>query len=233
MIDSSWKRIRAAGLFAHIRGLEDYQQRVLPRMAIASRILESGIWQEPKWSASVALLLHRTIFEEVHPWAGSWRKNGQSVTIGGKIPADPQSIRFEMELLGRQMDWLMSRSKDHSRCILAVAFHHARFESIHPFLDGNGRTGRVITAGILLNCAGLKLDLGIILKNGRENYIQALKDAKVNLHPLAEILAQGCGVDVDLNAPKIPPFRVPPRGEPIDEHDLLSNPTTEYWENCR
>jgi len=62
--------------------------------------------------------------------------------------------------------------------VLAVVFHH-KFEKIHPFMDGNGRTGRM-----LLNCILMKNNYPpmIFHKKARSDYLDALRQAdKSNL----------------------------------------------------
>jgi hypothetical protein len=69
-----------------------------------------------------------------------------------------------------------------------LAFIHKEFERIHPFLDGNGRTGRLV-----LNLILLRLDWppAIILKNQRGKYLAALDKAdKGDCGALAEILCR-------------------------------------------
>jgi hypothetical protein len=65
---------------------------------------------------------------------------------------------------------------------------HNDFEMIHPFLDGNGRTGR-----LLLNLVLVRLGLPpvIVLKRQRTAYLAALEAADRGDHgPLGELLAR-------------------------------------------
>ena len=65
---------------------------------------------------------------------------------------------------------------------------HARFEQIHPFLDGNGRTGR-----LLLNLLLVRLGYppAIIYKSERSRYLAALRRAdQGDCGPLGEFLAR-------------------------------------------
>jgi Fic family protein len=72
---------------------------------------------------------------------------------------------------------------------LFLAKIHRDFESIHPFLDGNGRTGRLILNLILVR---LGYPPVIILKSRRDSYIKALEIAdRGNYISLAEIITKG------------------------------------------
>lgn len=78
----------------------------------------------------------------------------------------PKDVETEMEKL---LDWYRSQE----RSIQVLAEFHARYESIHPFQDGNGRTGRII-----LFRESLKSDQimpFIILDDNRNQYIEGLK----------------------------------------------------------
>lgn len=74
------------------------------------------------------------------------------------------------------------------RPIEALAASHADFERIHPFLDGNGRTGR-----LLLNLVLVRLGYApaIIYKRDRTRYLQTLRAADTgDPGPLGEMLAR-------------------------------------------
>lgn len=65
---------------------------------------------------------------------------------------------------------------------------HAGFEQVHPFLDGNGRTGRLLLNLILIR---LGWPPAIILKEHRRRYLKALDRADHDdLAPLAEVIAR-------------------------------------------
>jgi hypothetical protein len=65
---------------------------------------------------------------------------------------------------------------------------HARFEQIHPFLDGNGRTGRLVLNLVLVR---LGYPPALIYKRERAQYLKALRRADRDDHgALAELLAR-------------------------------------------
>jgi cell filamentation protein, protein adenylyltransferase len=70
----------------------------------------------------------------------------------------------------------------------ALARLHARFEQIHPFLDGNGRAGRLVLNLLLVR---LGYPPAIIYKGERSRYLTALQRAdRGDPGPLGELLAR-------------------------------------------
>lgn len=89
-------------------------------------------------------------------------------------------------------DWITDaqalRKADESTIAEALARLHARFEQIHPFLDGNGRTGRLILNLLLIR---LGYPPAIIYKGDRSRYLAALRRAdRGDPGPLGEFLAR-------------------------------------------
>ena len=65
---------------------------------------------------------------------------------------------------------------------------HNQFERIHPFLDGNGRTGRLLVNLLLVR---LGYPPAIIYKRDRDRYLQAMRRADTGDYgPLGELLAR-------------------------------------------
>lgn len=79
----------------------------------------------------------------------------------------PKDVETEMEKLLR---WYQNQEKN----IETLAEFHARYESIHPFQDGNGRTGRMILFRESLK--NEKIRPFIILDENRNDYIEGLKE---------------------------------------------------------
>ena len=98
-------------------------------------------------------------------------------------PPEPDMINAQMENLE---SFINDDSLSDQDPLIKMAIIHHQFESIHPFYDGNGRTGRIINI-LYLVISGL-LDLPIlylsryITHNKGEYYrlIQAIRDAGEN-----------------------------------------------------
>ena len=88
-------------------------------------------------------------------------------------------------------DWLSEANGLESRVETFaedVAHAHCRFEQIHPFLDGNGRTGRLVLNLLLVR---LGYPPAIIYKKQREAYLTALRRAdEGELGALGEMIAR-------------------------------------------
>ena len=67
------------------------------------------------------------------------------------------------------MDWYNNQEVD----ISVLAEFHARYESIHPFQDGNGRTGRLI---LFRECMKNEIVPIVIEDANRNGYLEALKE---------------------------------------------------------
>lgn len=95
--------------------------------------------------------LHRILMSGVQPSAhpGSFRTGHMSVTSDSGFQTfracGPDSIEQELQSL---LDWLNRMAPAYNPIVAATVFFH-EFESIHPFEDGNGRTGRVLFHGYL------------------------------------------------------------------------------------
>jgi Fic family protein len=88
------------------------------------------------------------------------------------IFCDPLRITDEMDIF---FDWLLSSKKEHPVIIASEA--HTRFVSIHPFIDGNGRTARLIMNLILLQNGYTPV---VIQNKERINYLDAIESWQQN-----------------------------------------------------
>ena len=86
------------------------------------------------------LRLHGLIAGEVMDQGEAGRYRTMQVRVGPYVPPLPEEVSG---LMLEFLEWW----NDHSRVlspVLSSAIVHYRFEAIHPFADGNGRTGRAL-----------------------------------------------------------------------------------------
>ncbi|WP_181437311.1 Fic family protein [Curtobacterium sp. MCPF17_047] len=83
------------------------------------------------------------------PVAGRWRQV-QNWIGGGASPRDAAYVPPPADDVAEAMDDLFAfLSRDELDPIVQAAIAHAQFESIHPFIDGNGRIGRALVNAVL------------------------------------------------------------------------------------
>lgn len=116
---------------------------------------------------------------------GAFRKHDIRPFTGGMTPPPFPDVPSLVT------DWLGDASRGPSvnqHPMMFVADLHARFEQIHPFRDGNGRTGRLATNLLLVRHG---YPPAVILKRDRTRYLNALRRAdRRDPGPLAEIFAR-------------------------------------------
>lgn len=85
--------------------------------------------------------------------------------IGTYQTTKPANVENEMNLL---LEWYLVQKVNLS----VLAEFHARYESIHPFQDGNGRTGRIL---LFRECLKHEIVPFVIEDVNRNEYLEALK----------------------------------------------------------
>ena len=106
------------------------------------------------------------------------------VTGKEEIGAAPEDVAEEIaELLAELQD--ISNDK----ALIAAAYFHAKFENIHPFADGNGRTGRLLMNYLLVLHNHPPI---VIHEEDRRAYFEALEswDSVQDLEPLIAFLKE-------------------------------------------
>lgn len=141
-----WNQIKRLSLCPGIQTLSQYEEGVSIGNRDALRFLRSIDALEAMTVADLKVV-HFHLFQRVHQWAGQFRAPGQMATVAGYPAADSQRIQRELELALHQTRLLLgSAFHDETQQLGAIVFFHVRFERIHPFQDGNGRSGRTILA---------------------------------------------------------------------------------------
>jgi Fic family protein len=98
------------------------------------------------YSVSNLLLAHRMMMDGLVKEAGSFRSGNVGVYAGAKLIHAGTPEKYVPDLIQQLFTWL-KKSKLH-HLVKSCIFHY-EFEYIHPFQDGNGRTGRLWQSLIL------------------------------------------------------------------------------------
>jgi Fic family protein len=104
--------------------------------------------------------------------------------IGGATPANARFVPPPPDRMRSSLNEfeLLLHGDSLLPVLVRVALAHAQFETIHPFLDGNGRVGRLLITFLLANEGVLReplLYLSIFFKRRRGEYydrLQAIRD---------------------------------------------------------
>lgn len=112
---------------------------------------------------------HRGAFRRTQNWLGP---AGSTVFEAIFIPPPPQAVPFAMQKLAS-----FTNSPVFALSLIKAALVHAQFETIHPFIDGNGRIGRLLITCLLYRDRILSrplLYLSYFLKKNRSPYYELL-----------------------------------------------------------
>jgi Fic family protein len=107
-------------------------------------------------------MLIANIWDEV---AGRFRKSDEWVKVGNHIAVDPQKV---VSLLANSIA-TYNAGVDQS-ISMRLALFHLNFENIHPFVDGNGRIGRVLNNFLLIKEGYVPINIKFI---ERQKYYDA------------------------------------------------------------
>lgn len=133
---------------------------------------------------SEILGIHRRVMGHVDPIASGVFRD-EKVFIGSHIPPSHEEVP---QLMEGYVEWLNSEEAQNMHPVRYAAIAHYKLVDIHPFVDGNGRTSRLIMNLILLKAGYPPV---MILKEQREKYYDALKAANTgDIRPFVRFLAQ-------------------------------------------
>jgi Fic family protein len=145
--------------------------------------------------------------------AGQYRQVPVRIAGSAHEPSPPWDIPAQMD---DWTAWLKTQEREMEPVELAAAAHH-RLVAIHPFIDGNGRTARLIMNLVLMRSG---FPPAIIARNNRQQYYRVLAQADGdNLQPLVNFVGRAVERSLTLYLEACTPKTAPP--PPEDEWLLL------------
>lgn len=125
--------------------------------------------KEQELTLDVILSLHKMLISNIRDdVAGRFRKDDEYVRVGNHIAPNPKEVvgRLEKMLTGYN-------AASHENIIKRIARLHLTFEHTHPFIDGNGRIGRLINNYLLIREGFVPINIKFI---DRKKYYEAFKE---------------------------------------------------------
>lgn len=124
---------------------------------------------EKELTLDTILLLHKMLISNIRDdIAGRFRNEDEWVRVGNYIAPNP------LDVLGLLKEMLVqNQTSDADNIIRRIAKLHLTFEHIHPFVDGNGRIGRVINNYALIRENYVPINIKFI---NRKEYYDAFQE---------------------------------------------------------
>ena len=158
---------------------QDIQEIINYRRALAAAVQEL---KTRPFNLNLLLRLHSVLLDSVRGRSkarGQFRKTQNWIGPPGSTLEDAQFVPPRPELLPDFLDnWEKYYHLDRPDPLVQLAVIHAQFEILHPFLDGNGRIGRLIVPILLFEKEILTRPmfyLSSYLEMHRSEYIQKLR----------------------------------------------------------
>jgi len=125
--------------------------------------------KEQELTLDVILSLHKMLIANIRDdVAGRFRTVGEYVRVANHIAPDPKEIVERLEKMLAAYN-----ASCHENIIKRIALLHLTFEYTHPFIDGNGRIGRVINNYLLIREGFVPVNIKFI---DRKMYYEAFQE---------------------------------------------------------
>ena len=142
-------------------------------------------------STNLILDIHKIAFGQLYDWAGKWKTT--EVTVGQLIPPKPILVLQVMYQFIDNLNFKISIAKNRNEHIDCLVYAHYEFIKIHPFNNGNGRTGRILMNIVAMKFGYQPLELYFREGESRKFYMGAMKEADNGNY---EILSQLIGEEL-------------------------------------
>ena len=125
--------------------------------------------KEQELTLEVILSLHKMLISNIHDdVAGRFRKDNEYVRVGSHIAPAPSEVMPRLEKMLSEY-----HAASRNNIIQRISKLHLEFEYTHPFVDGNGRIGRVLNNYLLIREGFVPINIKFI---DRKKYYEAFRD---------------------------------------------------------
>lgn len=125
-------------------------------------------------SAGTIMVDHSTLMKRER-FAGKLRTKApeDEMCVAGKTLFDAKYVPLAPGRVSAAVDDLVDFANRELPILEKIAIVHAHFESIHPFLDGNGRTGRILSQRLLAKAGHRPLPISAAYYGILEEYYES------------------------------------------------------------
>ncbi|MFO7620023.1 MAG: Fic family protein [Bacteroidales bacterium] len=165
-LEETEKILQQVALDRYVTGREIFEAKNLAR--VVTYISENAVNKE--LDRDMILLLHKMLILNINEdIAGRFRQAGEYVRVGTYIASPPEQI--EDMIVNMLYDY--KARHDSTTIIQRLARLHLTFEHIHPFIDGNGRIGRVLINYLLFREGYVPVNIKFV---DRQKYYTAFSE---------------------------------------------------------
>lgn len=144
-----------------------------------TRAMRTAIELSDELTAETVLAMHTVLMDgDPHHDAGAFRQEPVWIGTDGRSPVGADYVAPAWQRVPALIDDVMAfaRRLDLPR-LAQVAVAHAQFETVHPFTDGNGRTGRALLQAMLRSnelTRNVTVPVSAGLLTDTDGYVEAL-----------------------------------------------------------
>ena len=177
------------GLTIDQKPLKDHLEAIGHKEAF--EYVQTLVAEDTPLTEQVVKDIHYLVLSDKKEDRGVYRKVPVRIMGAANAPAQPFMICPLME------QWLADYAQSQENIVTKMARFHLAFESIHPFIDGNGRTGRLLVNLELMKAGYPPIDIKF---SDRLAYYQAFDDfhTKGSLSAMENLFARYLNERLDM-----------------------------------
>ena len=138
----------------------------------------SELENDKKLDIYVIKNINKEILDRLNDNAGNFKRNGNAIIGANFETSTPSQAPILTKNWIENLNYRLELCKNDDEKLLEILNSHIEFERIHPFSDGNGRTGRLI---MMYLCFQEKIAPFVIEKEDRALYMSYLREQNVDI----------------------------------------------------
>ena len=138
----------------------------------------SELKNEKKLDIYMIKKINKEILDRLNDNAGNFKNSSNAIIGADFVTSTPSQAPILTKNWIENLNYRLELCKNDDEKLLEILNSHIEFERIHPFSDGNGRTGRLI---MMYLCFQEKISPFVIEKEDRALYMSYLREQNVDI----------------------------------------------------